>query len=47
MRICVDPTNSDLQDGEKQARLRKWLPLLWIPPVVLILLLALVAYFGR
>jgi hypothetical protein len=43
----MDPANDKLEDGERQERLRKWLPLLWIAPVLLILLLALVAYFAR
>jgi hypothetical protein len=43
----MDPAKSDLEDPERQERLRKWLPLLWIGPLVLILLLALVAYFAR
>jgi hypothetical protein len=37
----------ELEDGERQERLRKWMPLLWIPPVALILLLAGIAYCGR
>jgi hypothetical protein len=37
----------ELEDRERQERLRKWMPWLWIPPVVLILLLAGLAYCGR
>ena len=37
----------DLEDGEKQEALLKWMPYLWIPPVALILLLAALAYCGR
>ena len=36
-----------LEDSEKQARLEKWIPYLWIPPFALILLLVLFAYIGR
>ena len=35
------------EDPEKQGRLEKWVPLLWIPPVALILLLAGAAYCAR
>jgi hypothetical protein len=37
----------ELEDGERQARLAKWIPYLWIAPVALILLLAGLAYCGR
>lgn len=43
----MDPDKNELEDGERQARLRKWLPLLWLAPVALILLLALIAYCAR
>jgi hypothetical protein len=37
----------ELEDPERQGRLRKWMPLLWIPPLALILLLAVMAYCAR
>ncbi len=37
----------ELEDGEKQERLNKYLPYLWIAPVALIVLLLAFAYFGR
>lgn len=43
----MDPGNNELEDGQRQARLQKWLPLLWLAPVALILLLALIAYVAR
>jgi hypothetical protein len=36
----------DLEEPERQAPLRKWVPYLWIPPLLLVLLLALLAYLG-
>lgn len=36
-----------LENPEKQAPLGKWLPYLWIAPVALVVVLALVAYVGR
>ena len=37
----------ELENPERQGPLRKYLPYLWIPPFVLILLLGLIAYFAR
>jgi hypothetical protein len=37
----------ELEDPERQGRLQKWMPLLWIAPLALILLLAVMAYCGR
>jgi hypothetical protein len=37
----------ELENPERQGRLQKWLPLLWIVPFALIFLLAALAYFGR
>jgi hypothetical protein len=36
-----------LENPEKQASLQKWIPYLWIPPVALIIILGLSAYFAR
>jgi hypothetical protein len=38
---------AELEDPERQGRLQKWMPLLWIPPVALIFLLAAMAYCAR
>lgn len=38
---------AELEDPERQGRLQKWMPLLWIPPMALIFLLAVMAYCGR
>jgi hypothetical protein len=35
------------EEEDGQQALSKWLPLLWIAPVALVLLLALIAYCGR
>ncbi|MGH9319574.1 MAG: hypothetical protein ACRD3V_06760 [Vicinamibacteria bacterium] len=37
----------DLEDPERQEKLRKYLPVLWIAPLALIFLLAAIAYCGR
>ena len=37
----------ELEDPERQERLWKWMPLLWIAPLALILLLGTMAYCGR
>lgn len=39
--------STELENPEHQEKLRKYFPYLWIPPVSLIVVLALVAYFGR
>lgn len=36
-----------LEDPERQERLRKWIPYLWVGPLALVLLLAVLAYLGR
>jgi hypothetical protein len=40
-------TMEELENPEKQERLRKWLPYLWLPPVGLIVIMFLVAFFAR
>jgi hypothetical protein len=37
----------EIENPEHQERLRRWMPLLWIVPLALILLLAALAYLGR
>lgn len=37
----------ELEDAEKQERLRKWIPYLWIAPLALVLLLFTFAYCAR
>ena len=36
-----------LENPEKQARIAKWIPFLWIPPVMLIVILGLFAFYAR
>ncbi|HEY7699797.1 MAG TPA: hypothetical protein VIE88_15350 [Vicinamibacteria bacterium] len=43
----MDRREPELENPEHQGTLRKWIPFLWIPPVALVLLLALAAYCAR
>ncbi len=40
-------TMEELENPEKQERLRKWLPYLWLPPVALIVVMFLVAVCAK
>jgi len=37
----------ELEDAEKQEKLRKWLPYLWVPPLALVIAMFTFAYCGR
>ncbi len=37
----------ELENPEKQARLEKWIPYLWLPPFALIVVMFVAAYCGR
>ena len=43
----MERRESELENPERQGALQKWIPLLWIPPIALILVLAAAAYCGR
>lgn len=40
-------TEPELENPEHQESLRKWIPYLWLAPLSLVILLALIAYFAR
>jgi len=43
----MDRRETQLENPEHQGRLQKWMPLLWIPPVALVVLMGVMAYCAR